>query len=347
MRRRILLLLAITSLATVLFVAGCGEETDTTGATGATSSESLTIYSGREEEIVAPLYKQFEDATGIKLAVRYGGSAELAAQLLEEGGNSPADVFFSQDAGTLGAVTAQLAPLAQTQLDKVPASFRSPEGHWIGTSGRVRVVAYNTNALTPADLPKTILEYTDKRFRGRLGIAPTNGSFQAFVTVMRLAFGDDKTKTFLNALKANDVKTYEKNSAIVEALASGEIDLGLVNHYYLALLKKEQPDAPVANHFLTPGDPGAFVNVAGVGVLASSKKQDATAKFVDFLISDEGQRFYTTTAAESEFPLVAGIPGPDGLPSLTELLGDEVSVVDLGAEASKTLDLLNEVGLTS
>ncbi len=341
MTRCIRLILAIASMAAIPVIAGCGDSSGSPSAAG-----TLTIYSGREEDVVAPLYKAFEAASGIELEVRYGGSSELAAQIAEEGDNSPADVFFSQDAGTLGAITEQLAPLPQPQLDRVPQGFRSPDGRWVGTSGRVRVVAYNTTALTPADLPTTILKYTDPRFRGRLGIAPTNGSFQAFVTVMRLEFGNETTKAFLTALKANDVKTYEKNSAIVEAIASGEIDLGLVNHYYLALLKNEQPDAPVANHFLTPGDPGAFVNVAGVGVLSSSKRQDAARTFVDYLLSDEGQRYYTT-ASESEYPLVAGIAGPEGLPPLVDLLGKDVAVVDLGAEARATLELLNEVGLTS
>ncbi len=338
MRHRVLLPLIVATLCAVPLIAGCGGSSGSTG--------SLTVYSGREEDIVAPLFSAFEKATGITLDVRYGDSAELAAQIAEEGGNSPADVFFSQDAGTLGAVNAQLAPLAMAQLDRIPASFRAPDGRWTGVSGRVRVVVFNTETMKPADLPKTILGYTDKRFRGRMGIAPTNGSFQAFVTVMRLAYGDERTASFLRALKANDVKTYPKNSAIVEAVANGEIDLGLVNHYYVALLKQEQPDAPVANHFLTPGDPGAFVNVAGVGVLDSSERKDDAAKLVDYLLSDEGQRYYAT-AAETEYPLVDGIAGPAGLPPLTALLGDEISVIDLGAEARKTLELLNEVGLTS
>lgn len=331
----------VAALAAVLAIAGCG------GSSSASNSQELTIYSGREEDVVATLYKDFEAASGIKLNVRYGDSAELAAQVLEEGDNSPADVFFSQDAGTLGAVTDRLTPLAQAQLDRIPASFRSADGTWVGTSGRVRVVAYNTTALKPSDLPDTILGYTDTRFRGRVGIAPTNASFQAFVTVMRLEYGDQKTKDFLKALKANDAKTYPKNSAIVEAVASGEIDLGLVNHYYLALLTKEQPDASVANHFLTPGDPGAFVNVAGVGILSSSKKQDSAAQFVDYLLSDAGQRYYTTTSEEAEYPLVNGLDGPTGLPALKDLVGDKITVVDLGSEAKKTLELLNEVGLTS
>ena len=341
MRRCIRFIVAAVSLATIFVIAGCG------GGSSGSGSDTLTIYSGREEDVVAPLYKQLEAATGIKLNVRYGDSPELAAQIQEEGKNSPADVFFSQDAGTLGAIADQFTPLAQPQLDRIPASFRSPDGRWIGTSGRVRVVAYNTKVFKPADLPATILGYTDKRFRGRLGIAPTNASFQAFVTVMRLAYGDDKTKAFLNALKANDVKTYPKNLAIVEAIASGEIDLGLVNHYYLGLLKKEQPDAPVANHFLTPGDPGAFVNVAGVGILTSSNKKAAAAKFIDYLLSDAGQRFYTTTSEETEYPLVAGMAGPAGLPALKDLIGDKIKVVDLGSQERQTLELLNEVGLTS
>jgi iron(III) transport system substrate-binding protein len=344
MRRSIRLILAAASVAAVVAIAGCGGDSSDASSSDA---QELTIYSGREEDVVAPLYKDFEAATGIKLNIRYGDSAELAAQMLEEGDNSPADVFFSQDAGTLGAVTGQLVPLAQEQLDRVPASLRSADGTWVGTSGRVRVVAYNTTALKPADLPKSILEYTDTKYRGRLGIAPSNASFQAFVTVMRLEYGDDRTKAFLNALKANDVKTYPKNLAILEAIASGEIDLGLVNHYYLALLKEEQPNAPVANHFLTPGDPGAFVNVAGVGILKSSKKRETAAKFVDYLLSDEGQRYYTTKSEEAEYPLVAGLPGPTGLPALNDLVGDKIKVVDLGSEAKKTLTLLNEVGLTS
>ena len=350
MRSTLRTLVLAAAVAAALALVGCGGDDDTnpSGTSGASGDGgSLTIYSGREEDVVAQLYKDFEAASGIKLEVRYGGSAELASQISEEGGNSPADVFFSQDAGTLGAVDEQLAPLSAAQLARIPKNFQSPDGHWIGTSGRSRVVAYNTTKLKPADLPNTILEYTDPKFRGRLGIAPTNASFQAFVTVMRIAYGDDKTKAWLEALKDNDVKTYEKNLPILEAIASGEIDLGLVNHYYLALLKEEQPDAPVANHFLTPGDPGAFVNVAGVGILASSKKKGPAAKFVDYLLSDEGQKYYTTKSEESEYPLVEGIPGPEGLPALKELLGPGVGVTDLGAEERKTLELLTEVGLTS
>jgi iron(III) transport system substrate-binding protein len=328
------------TLVAALGLAACGDSD--TGDAG-----SLTVYSGREEEIVAPLLAAFEEETGITLDIRYGSSSELAAQIAEEGENTPADVFFSQDAGALGAISSQLTALSQAQLDRVPEAFRAPDGLWVGTSGRARVVAYNTEAYSEGDLPDTIDGYLDPKFKGKLGIAPTNASFQAFVTVMRLERGDEKTKEFLNALKANDAQTYEKNGAIVEAIARGEIDLGLVNHYYVGLLKNEQPDAPVANRFLAAGDPGSFVNIAGIGVLGAGDQVTA-GKLVDYLLSDEGQAFYATESAEPEYPLVAGAPAPEGLPALSTLQGaNPVSFADLGAEAKNTLELLNEVGLTS
>ncbi len=329
---------------TAIFAVGCGGESDKSGPA---SGQTLTIYSGREEEIVAPLFVKFTEKTGIKVDVRYGGSSELAAQIADEGDNSPADVFFSQDAGALGSAAAQLSPLPQTALDRVAPQFRDGGGTWVGTSGRVRVVAYNTAKLKEGDLPDTIAGYTDPTFKGRVGIAPGNASFQAFVSAMRVKIGDDKTKAFLTALKNNGAKTYEKNSAIMDAIVAGEIDLGFVNHYYLALVKAEQPDAPVANKFLAKGDPGAFLNVAGVGVLGTSDKKDAANQFVEYLLSDEGQAFYAKEASENEYPLIAGQAPAEGLPPLSELQVEAASLSAVSKEAAATLALLDEVGLTS
>lgn len=321
-------------LAALMFVAaGCGG-----------SSNSLTVYSGREEEIIAPLIAKFEESSDVSVEVRYGSSAELAAQIDEEGGNSPADVFFAQDAGSLGSVSDQLEPLPQATLDRVPAAYRAQDGGWVGTSGRVRVVVYNTDSVSPDDLPDTALEYSDPQYAGRLGIAPQNASFQAFVTAMRITYGDDRTKQWLEDLKSNGVRTFDKNRPIVEAVAAGDIDLGLVNHYYLALVTAEQPDAPVANKFLAPGDPGTLVNVAGVGILNSTDRSEQAQQFVDFLLSDEGQIFYTDEAEENEYPLVPGIRIPDGLPPLDSLAGDSLALTDLGAEEAATLKMIDEVG---
>jgi iron(III) transport system substrate-binding protein len=341
-------LTALTVIMAALALAACGGG-DAAGSEGeGEGSTTLTIYSGREEEIVAPLFEQFEQETGIAVDVRYGDSAELAATLAEEGDSSPADVFFAQDAGSLGAVAGEelLEQLPQELLSRVDERFRDPDGRWVGTSGRVRVVAYNTEALSETDLPESILDFTDPRWKGKLGLPPTNASFQAFVSAMRLTLGDEETRAWLEGIEANDPKLYESNFQVVEAIAAGEIEVGFVNHYYLFLLKEEQPDAPVANHYLEGGDPGALVNVAGAGIVAGSDDVGAAQRFVEFLLSDEGQRFYSDRAEEAEYPLVDGFEPKEGLPPLDSLEGPDISLGELGAELESTLELLNEVGLT-
>jgi iron(III) transport system substrate-binding protein len=320
----------VAALATA---AGCGGSEDT-----------LTVYSGREEELVAPLFDMFEEETGVDVEVRYGDSAELAATIAEEGGNSPADVFFAQDPGSLGSVESQLEVLPAEITDRVDARFRDADGRWTGTSGRSRVLVYNTDALSEDEVPDTVQDLLDERWDGRIGVAPTNASFQAFVTAMRLSEGDDATRKWLTDLKALDPKIYEKNTPIVEAAASGAIDLGLVNHYYLYLVREEQPDAPIANHFLATGDPGALVSVAGAAVLSGSDQHDDAERFVEFLLSDEGQRFYVDEAEEAEYPLVAGIDAKAGLPPLDSLQGPDVDLTSFGAEHEATIEMLRETG---
>jgi iron(III) transport system substrate-binding protein len=320
-------------IAAIVAATGCGGSDDT-----------LTVYSGREEELVAPLFEMFTEETGIDVEVRYGDSAELAATIAEEGGNSPADVFFAQDPGSLGAVESQLSALPSDVLGRVESRFRDGDGRWTGTSGRSRVLVYNTDALSEDEVPDSVLDLTDERWDGRIGIAPTNASFQAFVTAMRLSEGDEPTRAWLNDLQDLHPKIYEKNTPIVEAAASGEIDLGLVNHYYLYLVREEQPDAPIANHFLAAGDPGALVSVAGAGVLSSSDQQDDAERFVQYLLSDEGQRFYVDEAEEAEYPLVEGIDAKPGLPALSTLEGPDVDLTSFGAEHEATIEMLRETG---
>ena len=329
------------ALAAAVALAGCGGDEGSGGP--------LTVYSGREQELVEPLLERFEEESGVELEVRYGDSAELAATIAEEGGNSPADVFFAQDPGSLGAVAAEglLAQLPTDVLERVDERWRDPEGRWVGTSGRSRVIVYNTEALSEDEVPDSVFDLVDPRWKGRIGIAPTNASFQAFVSAMRLDVGDERTREWLEGLQANDPKVYEKNTPIVEAAAAGEVDLGLVNHYYLYLVKEEQPDAPVANHFLEEGDPGALVSVAGAGVLESSDDRDAAQDFVAYLLSDEGQRFYVDEAEEAEIPLVDGIEPKEGVPPLDTLQGPDVELAALGEELESTLELLRETGFLS
>ncbi len=314
--------------------AGCGGD----------EGSKLTVYSGREEELVAPLFERFEDETGIDVEVRYGDSAELAATIAEEGDNSPADVFFAQDPGSLGAVEGQLAELPADALDRVEPRFRDEAGRWVGTSGRVRTLVYNTEAVQASELPSSVVELTEPTWRGRVGIAPTNASFQAFVTALRLSAGEEAARDWLVGLKENDAKTYEKNTPIVEAVAAGEIDVGLVNHYYVGLVRQEQPGAPVENHFFPGDDPGALVSVAGVGVLASSDAADDAEELVSFLLSDDAQRFYAEEAEEAEYPLVDGVDAPEGLVPLEQLQGPDVDLSAFGAQLDSTVELLRETG---
>jgi iron(III) transport system substrate-binding protein len=329
--------------ALALALAACGGE-------GAGSGDgTLTIYSGREEELVGPLIEKFEQASGTSVEVRYGDSAELAATIAEEGDNSPADVFFAQDPGSLGAVEERglLAELPESLRERVPERFRDPDGRWVGTSGRVRVIAYNTEELSEAEVPDSVFDLTDPKWKGKIGFPPTNASFQAFVTAMRLSQGEERTRQWLEDIKANDPKLYERNTPVVEAVAAGEIQLGLVNHYYLYLVKEEDPEAAVANHYPAGDDPGALVSVAGVGMLDSADSKGAAEEFVDYLLSEEGQRFYVDEAEEAEYPLIDGIEPKEGLPPLDSIEGPDVELSQFGPELERTLELLNEVGFTT
>ena len=187
----------------------------------------LTVYSGRSESLVGPVLEAFTDETGVEVEVKYADTAELAALLLEEGTRSPADVFFAQDAGALGAVAAAglLEPVPGDVLARVPAAFRDPDGRWVGVSGRARTVAYTT--AEPVELPASILDFTDPEWSGRIGWAPANGSFQSFVTALRATEGDEAARAWLEGILANDAVDYPSNTAAVEGVAAGEVDVAL------------------------------------------------------------------------------------------------------------------------
>jgi len=307
---------------------------------------SLTLYSGRAEVQVRPLLAEFTKATGIKVSVRYGASAELAAQIAEEGSRSRADLFWAQDAGALGAVDElglfdPAPPAAAATVDK---RFRAPEDGWVGLSGRARVVVYDPRKVPAADLPASVFTLTEAKWKGRLGIAPTNGSFQSFVTAMLIQSGEGATRAWLHGIKANEPRTYGSNDLIVKAVNDGQLDLGLVNHYYLFQLASEiGPDRTTArNHYTAGTDPGALVNVAGIGVLKSSDQRPAAAQLVEYLLSEPAQRHFAEK--NFEYPLLAGVATAPGLPPLAASQGPTINLGDL-ADLKKTLDMLRQVGL--
>jgi iron(III) transport system substrate-binding protein len=318
---------------------------ETSDGTPVGSAGKVTIYSGRNEKLIGDLIAQFERATGIDAVVRYGDTAELAATMLEEGRNSPADVYWAQDGGALGALAREgrLTRLPNDILERVESRFRSRDGLWIGTSGRARVAAYNTDQLTEADLPASVLDLTDPKWKGRIGWAPTNGSFQAFVTALRVVRGDDGAREWLEAMKANEPVTFEGNMLIVRAVGAGEIPLGLTNHYYLYEAKKEEGEAfPAANHFFAPGDPGNLVNVAGVGILDTATNAEQALAFIDYLLQEQGQRYFAERT--SEYPLIQGVEPSPELRPLSEIQGPDIDLSDL-ADLKGTLTMLAEVGV--
>ena len=307
-------------------------------------SDALTVYSGRTADLVGPLFERFEQQTGVKVKVRYGDSAEVSGAILEEGDNPRADVLLVQDAGNIGQVAGagRLVPLEPSVLDRVPEQFRSPDGLWEGVSGRARVVAYNTDDVPESDLPASIQGFTDPKWKGRLAWAPTNGSFHAFITAFRVMEGEDAARAWLEAVKANDPKVFPNNSAIVEAVGRGEVDAGFVNHYYLYRLRAEGKAGAAENKYFGDGDPGSLVNVSAVGVVKGSSHDADARRLVEFLLSDESQRYFAENTYE--LPVVESVEAGPGLPPIVSLARPEVDLSRLD-DARGTVDLLTNVGI--
>lgn len=309
---------------------------------------TITVYSGRGESLVQPVIDQFEEDSGITVNVRYGDTAQMAAQLQEEGDRSPADVFYAQDAGALGAVAKAglFASLPDNVLDLVPPAFHARSGEWVGVTGRSRVLVYHPDRAAEDELPESVFELTEPQWRGRVGVAPTNGSFQAFVTGMRVQHGDDATRDWLAGIAANDPQIRENNIQIVTDVNDGRVDVGLVNHYYLYERAKEE-GVPVdqlaaRNYYFPGGDIGAMVNVSGVGVLTPSAEDPDARAFVTYLLSEAGQSYFAEET--SEYPMAGGITVTAGLPELAELTTPDIDLNDLDS-LEETVVMITESGL--
>ena len=348
------LLTGAAALALTATLAACsapatpGASPASTASPAATASDkSVTLYSGRNETLVQPALDAFTQATGIAVEVRYGGTAELAAQLLEEGDRTRAHVFLAQDAGALGAVAkaGRFAALPAATLDQVADAYSDPDGRWVGVTGRSRVLAYNP-ALLPADqLPVSVFDLTGPQWKGKVGVAPTNASFQSFITAMRVQHGDEKTRAFLAGLAANEPQVRERNGVIVSDIESGAYPVGLVNHYYLWELAAEKgvgaDQLATKLHFFADGDTGALINVSGVGLLTAQPDADGQA-LVDYLLSDAGQEYFATRTFE--YPLVDGVATAPGLTPLDQLDAPDINLSDLD-ELEATISMIKEAGL--
>jgi iron(III) transport system substrate-binding protein len=330
--------LALTSLIALAGLAGCSSASDSDA-----SANPLTIYSGRNEALVKPLIDKFTEETGIQAEVRYGDSAELSAQIAEEGSNTPAQVFFSQDAGALGALQnlGALAPLPASVATTVPAAYRSTD--WTGVSGRARTIVYDPAKF--ANPPTSVFDLTNAKYKGEVGIAPTNASFQSFVTGMRVTSGDGKTEEWLKGIMANDPQIFDSNLKIVQAVDAGTTGVGLVNHYYWYVNAREKGGADkvkVAQEFTKPGDPGSLINVAGAALTAGNATNANATKFIEYLLSTPSQEYFATKTFE--YPLIPGLAGPEGAPPLSSVGTPPVELNDL-SDLAGTQALMREAGM--
>lgn len=348
MRRWTGLLMALMLLLTACSGADDTADTTTTDADTTTTAESsgpLVLYSGRNENFVQPVIDAFTAATGIEVEVRYAGTGELATTLVAEGDSTPADVFWAQDPAFIGGIAKQgmLTELPADVLALVEPRYADAEGRWVGITGRSRVLVYNTDLVSEDELPDSVWELTEPEWAGRFGVAPSNGSFVAFVTGMVLAEGEERTLEWLQGIAANDPVIFDGNGPIVDAVVAGDLDAGLVNHYYLLQRIAQLGDVPARNHFFPSGDPGGLVITTGAGVLAASDQPDAAVELVRHLLSPESQTHFLGLL---EYPLVAGIGTPEGQLPLEELPTLDISLTDTADTLDPALALIAEAGLS-
>lgn len=369
-RRR---LLATTGAVGVLGTSGClgilgigdeggdgnGDATDSTvgqigsgregrGLPGGTSiadmpdlSGELTVYSGRGEFLVGELVSYIDDQyDDFDLTVRYGGSTDLVNTIINEGDGSRADVFYSVNAGSLGALAdeGRTQSLSEEVTDMVRAEFRTDQ--WIGTSGRARTVPYNTDEFSDDDLPDDVMAYPEE-FSGDLGWAPSYGSCQAFVTAMRLIEGEEATRDWLEAIVESGITSYPDEFAACQAIADGEIDAAFTNHYYIQRVLDGNPEASIATAF-TSGDAGAVFNVAGAAVVDTASDATLAENFVRHLLSAEAQDYFARTTFE--YPLIPDVEPIGDLPTIDELDVPDVDLAQL-SDLEPTIDLMRDAGV--
>lgn len=306
----------------------------------------LTVYSGRSESLIGPLLEQFTEDTGIEVEVLYGGTSAVANQILVEGDNSPADIFISQDGGALGALAAadMLIELPEDIIEQIISpAFVSPDGVWVGLSGRARVLVYNPELLeeNELELPESILDLTSEDWSGLVGWAPTNASFVTNVTAMRILLGDEETETWLADMIANNVQAYEGNTPIVQAVIDGELAAGLVNHYYLFRFLAEDPDITTMLHFFPGGDAGSLINIAGVGIMSTSDQQDVALQLVEYMLAEEAQEYFATETYE--YPMIEAVEPSVELPALADIEAPEIDLSDLD-DLQGTLEMIENSG---
>lgn len=313
----------------------------------ASAADKLVIYSGRSDKFVKPVVKAFTEQTGIEVVLHNAKSTALLNKLRVEGKRTEADLFVSNDAGNLqaGADFGLFQAIPADMIASIGANYRAADNSWVGVSARARVLVVNTQADT--SFIKSVFDLADARLKGRLGITDsTNESFIAGVSVYQLSAGEERTRKWLEGIKANsENKVFSKHSKIVAAVASGKKDVGLVNHYYIYRHLAKHPQAPVRILIPDQGDKGMGVawNVAGVAISKYSKHTVAARKFVEFVTSSTGQKLFAET--NNEYPTRADVPAAPAVPAAGSYKVADVPMAELARHRGATLNLLDSVGM--
>ncbi|MEO3757292.1 iron ABC transporter substrate-binding protein [Mycobacterium sp. B14F4] len=327
------------ALSTLAVVAGA------TACSGSQGGDELLIYNAQHESLTKEWIDAFTEETGIKVTYRQGGDTELGNQLVAEGDGSPADVFLTENSPAMAAVerAGLFADLEPDTLDQVPPQYRPPSGKWTGVAARSTVFVYNTSRLQPGQLPKSLLDLQQPAWKGRWGAPPTKADFQAIVSALLQLKGEQATEQWLAAMKAN-AKIYSDNIATLKAVNAGEVDGGVIYHYYWFRdqSKTKEMSANTALHYFKNQDPGAFVSLSGGGVLASSDENDQAQQFIRFITGRKGQEVLEK-GTSFEYPVASGVPANPALPPLDTLQAPDVNPSTLNAQ--QVTDLMTKAGL--
>lgn len=331
----------LTALA--LLLSACGGKTAAPSADAET--KELVVYTGRNETLVKPVFEAFEKATGVKVTHKAAGATELANLIMEEKSDPKADIYLANDAGALEKLRMEKALEVYTSdnLKKVPDDLKAADNSWYAVTARARVIMYNKTLVTEAELPKSLKDLADPKWKGQIGMATgANESVIANVTALRVTEGDQAAEKFLTDLKNNGLKIYKGHGDVRKAVGKGEIKLGWVNHYYYHLQTHEAEGNNVGVIYPDQDGAGATVNIAGAAIVKGAKNMANAKKFMDFLLTPETQKLFAEL--NYEMPVLPGVATKEAK-ALGEFKRNPVKLGQFGEQWDKSVGLIDKIGL--
>jgi iron(III) transport system substrate-binding protein len=308
---------------------------------------TLTLYSAQHHQMVDLLIQSFTKATGIKVRVHSGEAPEIANQIAEEGAQSPADVYFTENSPELTLLDEKglLAKIAPATLAQVPARYSAADRSWAGVLARENVLAFNPSMIRESQLPASLLDLANPAWKGKIAIAPSDADFLPLVDAVMALKGRPAALDWLKGLKQN-AQVFDDDEGVVAAVDRGSVATGIINNYYWARLRAEQGADKMHSqiHHFANHDIGGLVNVSGVGVLKSSKYPEAAQRFVAFLVSTPVQEMLGKSDIDFEYPLAKGVAPNPLLKPFDQLQPPEISMSQLGDD-QQAAKLLRQAGL--